>query len=202
MVFGHVALYPIAVRAPCRIRPASQSMSASKIRMGTTRRAGYYGRMTDTMKVPALRYVAMPEAIANEARDTRQDRFGHALRVVEEAAPCRVCLRISKEPEPLILLSYQPLDDTGPYAEVGPVFVHAESCEPYAEEARFPSDFCDRPLILRSYGHNGRIVDAVVAEPGGAAGHAEAMLSDPAVAEVHVRHESYTCFDFKILRAS
>jgi len=46
-------------------------------------------------------------------------------------------------------LSYQPLPDTNPYAEIGPIFIHARA----------------------------------------------------EIAEVHVRHRSYTCYDFKVVRA-
>lgn len=129
-----------------------------------------------------------------------RDRFGHDLKIVQDKAPCRVCLRISKEPEDLILLSYQPLADKGPYAEIGPIFVHAGRCEAYADVSEFPSDFAARRLILRAYGYDGRIVDATVAEPGTAPDQAAEFLRDGKIEEVHVRHESYTCFDFKIVR--
>jgi Protein of unknown function (DUF1203) len=158
--------------------------------------------MSDGIATPALRYVAIPQEIADEARETRRDRFGHELSVVETQAPCRVCLRISKHPEKLILLSYQPLPDTGPYAEVGPIFVHAARCRRYVDEPSFPDDFSDRRLVLRAYGRDGRIANALVAEAGTAPQRAAALLSDTQVAEIHVRHESYTCFDFKIQRAS
>ncbi len=130
-----------------------------------------------------------------------RDRFGHGLHVTKTQGPCRLCLRISNEPEELILLSYQPLADTGPYAEIGPIFIHARACEPYSEIDTFPADFSQRPLILRAYDHAGHIYDADVAQPGLARERAAEFLSDPAVAEIHVRHVSYTCFDFKIVRA-
>jgi hypothetical protein len=148
-----------------------------------------------------LRYVPIPEAIALEARRTRKDRFGHDLRVTTNEAPCRLCLRISRGPERLILFSYQPLPDSGPYAEIGPIFVHAHRCEPYDDFESFPQDFAGRRLVLRAYGHDGQIVDALVAEAGAAPQRAAALLSDGDVAEVHVRHESYTCYDFKIVRS-
>ncbi len=130
-----------------------------------------------------------------------RDRFGHRLHVTKEQGPCRVCLRISNEPEDLILLSYQPLADTGPYAEVGPIFIHAHACEPYSDVESFPADFEQRSLVLRAYDYAGRIYDADVTAPGHARERAEAFLSNADVAQVHVRHTSYTCFDFKILRA-
>ena len=80
-------------------------------------------------------------------------------------------------------------------------FIHAERCEPYGEATTFPDDFANRRLVLRAYGHDGRIVDAAVAEPGTAPALAASFLNDDEIEEVHVRHESYTCFDFKIVRA-
>jgi Protein of unknown function (DUF1203) len=150
---------------------------------------------------PTLHFLPIPTEIAREARTQRLDRFGHTLTVTTTEAPCRLCLRISQAPEDLILLSYQPREDTGPYAEIGPIFIHADSCEPYAHVEQFPEDFKDRPLVLRAYGYDGGIVDAAVVEPGRAPQRAEHVLSDPAVEEVHVRHVSYTCYDFKIVRA-
>jgi Protein of unknown function (DUF1203) len=149
-----------------------------------------------------LQYLPIPHEIAQEARATRVDRFGHALRVTKELAPCRVCLRIPTQPEDLILLSYQPLPDTGPYAEIGPTFIHARACEPYAQPERFPEDFAPRSLVLRAYGLREEIVDAVVAQPGRAPERAAVFLGDPRVTQVHARPDSYTCFDFKIVRGS
>jgi hypothetical protein len=155
---------------------------------------------TPQANVSTLRYVPIPETIALEARLTRKDRFGHDLCVTSTQAPCRVCLRISRGPERLILLSYQPLPDSGPYAEIGPIFVHADPCEPYDDFETFPPDFAERRLVLRAYSREGRIVDALVADAGTASQLATAWLSDDGVAEVHVRHESYTCYAFKIVR--
>jgi Protein of unknown function (DUF1203) len=147
-----------------------------------------------------MRYLPISEEIATQARETLRDGFGHQLQIVRDTAPCRICLRISQAHEDLILLSYQPLPDTGPYAEIGPIFVHAHRCEPYADFEAFPRDFAARRLILRAYDNDGRIASAVVAEPGQGPLRAAELLNDENVAEIHVRHESYTCFDFKIVR--
>lgn len=146
-----------------------------------------------------MRYLPIPNEIAAEARRTLLDRFGHPLHIERNQAPCRSCLRISQEPEELILLSHQPLADTNPYAEVGPIFIHAHACAPY-DSPDFPADFSERELVVRAYGHDGRIADAAIAPPGGAAGVAAEFLTNDRIAEVHVRHRSYTCFDFKIVR--
>jgi hypothetical protein len=158
--------------------------------------------MSTTTMPTTLHYLPIPEEIAGEARATMRDRFGHPVHVTSAQAPCRVCLQISKAPEDLILLSYQPMPDTGPYAEIGPIFIHAHRCTPYADIETFPQDFASRRLVVRAYGREGEIVDAVVAEPGEGPDRAATFLNRNDVSEVHVRHESYTCFDFKVVRAS
>ena len=158
--------------------------------------------VTAATRASTLRYLPIPGEVALEARQTLRDHFGHALRVTTEMAPCRLCLRISRAPEKLILLSYQPLPDSSPYAEIGPIFIHADGCEPYAAVETFPVDFATRRLVLRAYGRAGQIVDAAVAEPRTAPERAAALLNNQDVLELHVRHESYTCFDFIIVRST
>jgi hypothetical protein len=156
--------------------------------------------MTTTLEATALRYVPISIEIAERARRTLRDDFGHELEAFTTQAPCRVCLRISTQPERLILLSYRPLSDLNPYAEVGPIFIHERDCVPY-DAAMFPPDFQTRRLVIRAYDARGFIHDAIVAAPGEGERIAAAFLALPQVAEVHVRHDSYTCFDFAIVRA-
>jgi hypothetical protein len=156
--------------------------------------------MTTTNIALALAYVPIPDEIAAEARRTLQDRFGHQLAVARNQGPCRSCLRISKAPEDLILLSYQPLPDTNPYAEIGPIFIHAHECTPY-DSPDFPADFLERELVVRAYNFDGRIADATVAAPGEAQRAAADFLRSDSIAEVRLRARSYTCFYFKVVRA-
>jgi hypothetical protein len=156
--------------------------------------------MTTETETTPLRFIPIPEDVAREARRTRTDRFGHAVKAYRSQEPCRVCLKISSEPEEFLLLSYRPLADRSPYAEVGPIFIHERECTPYDSPDRFPEDFRPRALVLRAYDGNGAIVAATVAAPGEGEATASRFLDDPSVEEVHVRHTTYTCFDFKITR--
>lgn len=156
--------------------------------------------MMTSVRTPTLQFLPIPLEVAENARRTRKDEFGHELEVQTAAVPCRVCLRISTSPENVILLSYQPLPDRNPYAEIGPIFIHAHDCDPYDSTHTFPKDSSQRQLVIRAYDWNGRILDATVARPGAAEQVATEFLSNLDVDEVHVRQASYTCFDFKIVR--
>lgn len=157
---------------------------------------------TNDAGLPALHYLPISTHLAARVRQTRKDDFGHDAVVYRDAAPCRVCLRIGAVPENLLLLSYRPLDDCNPYAEVGPIFIHEDPCEPYSAFDAFPEDFVSREVVIRAYDREGRIAAAMVAQPGLGADAAAEFLRNPEIAEVHVRHVSYTCYDFKIVRAS
>src|SRR5580704_13556633 len=122
--------------------------------------------MTTATANATVLFLPIPPEVAARARRTLRDEFGHQLQIEAQQAPCRVCLRVPAEPEEMILLSYQPLADTGPYAEIGPIFIHAAACEPYAELETMPPDFESRSLVVRAYGHNGRILTAAIAQPG------------------------------------
>ena len=149
-----------------------------------------------------LVYRSLPRASVERARRELRDEFGHELAVQPgEHAPCRNCLRITTPDEPLILFAYRPFDSYyGPYSETGPVFVHAEPCEPYARTAEFPQDFKTRSLVLRAYDAQHRIADSIVAEPGAAEAAARALLNDPRIRYVHARNVAYGCFNFAIER--
>ena len=158
--------------------------------------------MTTAVYKMILAFRPIPDAVAEEARRMRQDAFGHDLKIqTGETSPCRVCLRITEPADEVLLLSYRPLDDDTPYAEIGPIFIHADRCPRYDSVNVFPPAFLKRELVLRAYDYEGRISDAKVVPPGEAERVATDFLARPDVREVHVRHTSYTCFDFKIERA-
>src|SRR5687767_12812935 len=114
------------------------------------------------------------------------DRFDHPLTVavVEEAgdAPLRCCLAEGSLGARIALAAHRPFPHNGPYAEVGPVFVHAEPCSGYNPSDGYPEAFRHRTQVFRAYGHDQRIVGAemvagVEAEPA-----IERLFADPGVA--------------------
>jgi hypothetical protein len=100
----------------------------------------------------------------------------------------------------IALIAYRPSPLGGPYAEVGPVFVHAEPCPGYAGP-EFPADFRERRAVLRPYDAAGQMLDGVLAEPGTSEGELKRLFDDPDVALVHVRNVIAGCWNFSVRRA-
>lgn len=154
-------------------------------------------------------YLAIPTDLALRIRTTLRDDYGNALSVWRSDAdgnPCRHCLRLTHPGERLILFAYRPFEEAGPYAEIGPIFIHADACERYDAQSVFPPNFVSRALTLRAYGRTERgslsIVDAQVStpEPDAARRALERLFSNVDTSFVHVRSPAWGCYDFRIER--
>ena len=146
----------------------------------------------------------LPSEVARGARSAPQDDYGNVLSAeVQETAgnPCRHCLRRADIGERLVLFSYSPFEMRNPYKEVGPVFVHADGCERYGDVGRVPADFLNRPLALRGYDAEQRIVAVAVVADGRTERRVEELLGEPEVAFVHARSFTHGCYLFRIDRA-
>jgi hypothetical protein len=146
------------------------------------------------------------------------DHAGHAPRVITDergGSPLRCCLRSSRPGERIALVSYAPLRlwaqqnlaDPGPYDEVGPVFIHPETCEgPHG--TGYPKDFTGTKRMFRAYRADGSILRGRLAAPGELTDEAAAsrllgeIFADPEVAVVHARAVEFGCFTFEIRRAT
>jgi hypothetical protein len=125
------------------------------------------------------------------------------VRVAEGVAnPCRHCLDLIAEGEEKLVLSYRPFATAQPYAESGPIFLHARACARY-ESDRVPAwfDFLD-PAIVRGYDGDDWIrYDTGQVVPGPQIESASRrILADASVAYVHVRSK-FNCFQCRVDRA-
>ena len=155
----------------------------------------------------ALRVDALPRADLVRIRGQGVDDFGNPLAttVVDEdgadGTPLRCCLREARVGERVALIAYRPATVGGPYAEVGPVFIHAEACAGYAAPDRYPDGFRRRRQVLRAYGRDGAIVDAAIAKDGDEAEELCAtFLARPDVAYIHSRNVLHGCYMFTVRR--
>ncbi|TIP78555.1 MAG: DUF1203 domain-containing protein, partial [Mesorhizobium sp.] len=55
-----------------------------------------------------------------------------------DGVPCRHCLKNVAAGEAYLVLAYRPFPELQPYAETGPIFLHAEPCERAAEAEALP----------------------------------------------------------------
>ena len=113
--------------------------------------------------------------------------------------PLRCCLRESTPGERLAIIAWSPFDWTGPYRETGPIVVHADPCPTEPDGlTRLPDALDSRPMVLRPYSHDHRIVYELVTHlPHGDLGaHVQRLLDHPEVAEVHGRNWTGGCYAF------
>lgn len=123
-------------------------------------------------------------------------------RIAEGVAnPCRHCLGLISEGDEKLVLAYRPFDSLHPYAEVGPIFLHATACERYDGDG-LPAwfDYLD-PAVIRGYGSDdwiryetGEVVRGVELTEA-----CRTILVDPTVEYVHIRSK-FGCFQCRVDR--
>lgn len=146
----------------------------------------------------------IPTAHAQALRTGGTDAHGQApLTAIAHGLgnPCRHCLQLIAEGDTQLVLAYRPFAQPQPYAETGPVFLHATDCERY-EASHLPAWFAHlAPALVRGYGAD----DWIVYETGRVVAGAEladacrAILAREDVAYVHIRSK-FNCFQCRVER--
>jgi len=121
---------------------------------------------------------------------------GAVHRPADDRSPCRRCLRDASAGEPLVLASYDPFTVRSPYAGAGPVFVHADGCEPFAGDST--EQVAGRTLSIRAYDADAMLNDAAVLPGERFEEAAREMLDDPDTAFLHVHFAGPGCFAFRV----
>jgi hypothetical protein len=140
--------------------------------------------------------------VVQAIRDTMIDQEGHQLVVSiatdEGYGPCRSCLKQLLPGERRVAFSYSPNPVDHPYNETGPVFIHADACEPYQDAGTFPPEVENGrikfPLAFRAYNDQGMMIDAVLQNGSSASSTIGSIFENAAVAFAHVRNSQFGCF--------
>jgi hypothetical protein len=154
----------------------------------------------------SIRFIALETALVHSLQAGHPDANGLAPErglAPEDGYPCRHCLGDIKKGEPYLTLAHRPFPAPQPYAEIGPIFLHAEPCRRGGGTAAIPA-FLDSPrYIVRGYGANDRIVYGTgnVVATGEIPAYAERLLENKNIAYVHVRSASNNCYHCRIERA-
>ena len=148
--------------------------------------------------------VPLPASQLDRIRGAGVDDFDNSLSpTIDETggSPLRCCLRDSSPGERIALIAYRPFPWSGPYAEVGPVFIHAEACNGYGDPHRYPEGFAHRRQLLRAYDHDRRIIEGLSIKDGAQALRVLSwMLSRPEIDFVHSRNLEWGCYMFTVQR--
>jgi hypothetical protein len=151
--------------------------------------------------------MAMPTDEARAFQAGAPDAYGMAPEHKTsdgDGVPCRHCLRNVGAGEDYLVLAYRPFPKLQPYAETGPIFLHAGPCERAPETDVIPEMFRVTPdYILRGYGHDDRIVygTGAVTSTHRICNRAHELLERDDIAYVHMRSARNICYQCRIERA-
>jgi hypothetical protein len=155
----------------------------------------------------ALKFVSMPTDTARALQAGAPDANGQKPeRHISDGdgVPCRHCQQDVKAGEAYLILNYRPFPAPQPYAESGPIFLHADACPRYPEVADLPPVLAARKLILiKGYNRDDRIVYGTgsLVSPQELEATAADILAREDVAYVHARSAYNNCFQCRIEKA-
>ena len=149
------------------------------------------------------RIIPIDKQVASQIRETLRDNYGHKLKeaVLSHRALCRYCLADGDLRETQILFSYSPFyENKTPYAEVGPVFIHAE-CKQYDSRNGFPQDLKTRNyLTVRGYSNDQLLISGEMCKGEGIEATIERMFQQSRVDYIHINDARSGCFFMKLLK--
>lgn len=152
-----------------------------------------------------IRFTPIPTEIARAFQSGGPDANGQPPeRHISDGAgnPCRHCLQMIPKGAGMLILAHRPFPSLQPYAELGPIFLCADACAA-ATGPQIPEILAAPDYIIRGYSAENRIVygTGAVVPTASIPAEAEARLSDPRVAYVHIRSARNNCYQLRIDRA-
>jgi len=153
-----------------------------------------------------IRFTALPTFAVRNVQSGGVDAYGlPAERQVSDGVgvPCRHCLAPVAAGEPFLVLAWRPFGALQPYAETGPIFLHADTCAPAEEGAHLPAMLQSPEYLIKGYDGDERIVygTGAIVPTTEIPSRAETLLADPAIAFVDVRSARNNCFQCRIVGA-
>jgi hypothetical protein len=154
----------------------------------------------------SIRFVALETAVVRALQRGGHDANGQAPERRMSSGhnvPCRHCLRPVAEGQPFLVLAFRPFPSPQPYAEQGPIFLHAEACSRHEPAGALPEMLTSPGYIVRGYCRTDRIVygSGQIVATADIPGAAERMFEDSRIAYIHVRSAANNCYQCRIERA-
>ena len=155
------------------------------------------------MKTSNYRVVPLPTEFADAARRAAQaGARDHACVIVDSPTgyPCRHCLRWAQPGEQAVLFPYASIAPGRPYAESGPIFVHAAPCERYQATDEFPAAFREG-RVIRAYDRQQNMIAGEIVNGREPETVVEKLFDNPETEFIQVRSADRGCYTFRIERA-
>ncbi|MBR0555841.1 DUF1203 domain-containing protein [Ciceribacter sp. L1K23] len=120
-----------------------------------------------------------------------------------DGIPCRHCLGFVAAGEDYLVLAHRPFPAPQPYAETGPIFLHAGDCHRYEASEILPPMLESPDYIVRGYDRDDRIVygTGAVTPTERITQRATELMARDDIAYVHVRSARNNCYQCRIERA-
>lgn len=153
-----------------------------------------------------IQFKALPTQDVRTLQSGGPDAYGNTpeRRISDgDGMPCRHCLRNIEAGAPYLVLAYRPFPALQPYAETGPIFLHAQECERAPETEDLPEILGSADYIVRGYGRDDRIVYGTggVIATGSIGARAATLFERDDIAYIHVRSARNNCYQCRIERA-
>jgi hypothetical protein len=155
----------------------------------------------------SVRFVALKTPLVRKLQAGGEDANGQTPeRHISggKGVPCRHCLELVAQGEPYLILAHRPFPAPQPYAEQGPIFLHAKACTRHPESGALPGMLVSPSYLIRGYGGDDRIVygSGRIVPSAHLVAAAERLFADSGIAYIHVRSAANNCFQCRLERAS
>lgn len=155
----------------------------------------------------SIRFHSIPTDVVRDLQAGGVDANGQVPErhtSIGDGVPCRHCQTDVGKGEDFLILGYCPFPAPQPFAETGPIFLHADPCPAYKADAGVPDMFFDREsYLLKGYGTDDRIVYGTgrIVAPGEIAAAASEIFERSDVAYIHTRSALNNCYQCTLKRA-
>jgi Protein of unknown function (DUF1203) len=158
-------------------------------------------------EVMSVRFVALKTPLVRKLQAGGEDANGQTPeRHISsgKGVPCRHCLALVAAGEPYLICAHRPFPAPQPYAEQGPIFLHAKACLRHPESGALPPMLVSPSYLIRGYGGDDRIVygSGSIVPTAHLVAAAERLLAHSGIAYVHVRSAANNCFQCRLERVS
>jgi hypothetical protein len=153
-----------------------------------------------------IHFIPLPTNAVRAIQAGGLDAYGNAPEAAVsdgDGVPCRHCLRMIAKGDRYLIVSWRPFSTLQPYAETGPIFLHAEYCAPAEGGDGLPDILDSADYIVRGYDVRERIIYGTggVTPTAAIAARAVELLARADVAFVDIRSARNNCFQCRAVRA-